>query len=306
MNPADPLLSVVIASYNAIRTIPACLDSLRRQETRIPFEVCLVDSSSDGTAALVRERYPEVRLLASGSRLHPGDARNRALSVARAQVIAFLDADCLVEPSWVDTLWEAHRAGDLLVGGVVDNARRGSLVGWAYYLCEFSLWLPARRPRRIPEVAGCCLSIKRAAYDRFGPFLEGTYSSDTAFQWKAARAGETVRFLPAIRVYHDSPTGFRHFLTHTFEHRRAYARVRVREREMTAARRAVEMALLPLTPMLLMAAVLLRLRRCPPYLPRYLACAPVLFLGYCARAWGEFAGYLHKDGKKSLTVEKDW
>jgi GT2 family glycosyltransferase len=291
MSAGDPRVSVVITAYNARGTIAACLDSLRRQETRHPFEILLVESSADGTAELVRRRYPEVRLIESAHRLHCGDARNRALELTRAAVIAFLDADCLVDPVWIDALCDAHGGGDLLVGGAIDNASRRSLVGWAYYFCEYSLWLPARTARRIPEIAGCCLSMKRVVYDRFGPFLEGTYSSDTAFQWKAAQAGEWVLYRPEIRVHHDGPSSFRRFIGHTYEHRRAYARVRAREKRMTAARRLAEMALLPLTPLLLMGAALLRLRRCPRYLPYYLACAPVLFTGYCARACGEFAGY---------------
>ena len=179
--PGEPELSVVITSFNAVATIADCLGSLRAQETGRQFEVVLVDSSTDGTADLVRARHPEVRLIESRRRLHCGEARNRALEVVRAGVIAFLDADCLVDPDWVDAVLETHRSAELLVGGAVDNACPSNLVGWAYYFCEYNLWLPSRRRRRIPEMAGCCLSIKRAAYDLYGPFVEGTYSSDTAF-----------------------------------------------------------------------------------------------------------------------------
>lgn len=296
MPEANPRLSVIIASYNADDTIAACLDSLRRQETGEPFEILLVESSGDGTAELIRRRYPDVRVIESSRRLHCGEARNRALEVARADLIAFLDADCFVESGWVDKVLEAHRGDSLLVGGVIDNAARGSSVGWAYYFCEFSLWLPCRRPRRVPEMAGCGLSFKRAAFDRYGPFLEGTYSSDTAFQWKTRDDGHTVLLAPEIRIYHRGPSSLRRLLAHTFEHRRAYARVRCRERRLGRSRRAVAMLLLPVTPLLLMGAVLLRLRRCPRYLPRYLLCAPTLLLGYGARSLGELAGYLRPGG----------
>ncbi|MFO7695343.1 MAG: glycosyltransferase [Vicinamibacterales bacterium] len=292
-----PDLSVIITSYNARPTIAACLDSLRAQTTSRAFEILLVDSSADGTLAFVREAYPEVVVFSSPDRLYAGSARNRAIPRSRAPLIAFLDADCTVDAGWVDTVCAAHDGPGLLIGGSVDNAPTRSLVAWAYYFCEFNLWLPAARGRSISEAPGCCLSMKRAAYDRYGPFLEATYSSDTAFQWKARRDGHRVQYTPSIRVIHQSPTGLRRFLRHTAEHRRGYARVKCRERRLSAAGRRLEMAFLTVTPVLLMGVTLVRLRVCPRYLPQFLAASPLVLLGYAARSWGEFTGYARgRDG----------
>jgi GT2 family glycosyltransferase len=290
-----PDLSVIITSYNARTTIAACLDSLRAQATSRTFEILLVDSSADGTAAFVREAHLEVVVLSSPDRLFAGSARNLAIPHARAPLIAFLDADCTVEAGWVDAVCAAHAGPGLLVGGSVDNAPTRSLVAWAYYFCEFNLWLPAARSRAMSEAAGCCLSMKREAFERYGPFLEATYSSDTAFQWRARRDGQRVHYIPSIRVIHQSPTGLGHFLRHTAEHRRGYARVKCLDQRLSAAGRRQEMALLPITPVLLIGATLVRLRVCPRYLPRFLVASPLVFLGYAARSWGEFTGYLSPD-----------
>ncbi len=45
-------LSVVIASYNSKKTIEDCLNSLKNQNTTQPFEVIVIDSSTDGAADL--------------------------------------------------------------------------------------------------------------------------------------------------------------------------------------------------------------------------------------------------------------
>ena len=165
------------------------------------FETILVDSSTDGTGDLVRQRYPEVQLITSSSRLFCGDARN-GRPRRPGRIIAFLDADCFVEPGWVDAVLEAHRTPHLLVSGVVLNGTPDRQVAWAYYFCEFSHWLPGGAIREIPEAAGCCLSFKREAYEAYGPFLEGTYSSDTAFQRRAWRDGHQVYLDPSIRIFH--------------------------------------------------------------------------------------------------------
>ena len=69
-------LSVIIASYNSAQTIGRCLDSLQDQMDSDDVEVIVVDSSTDGTARIVSERFPKVRLYTFSERRYPGDARN--------------------------------------------------------------------------------------------------------------------------------------------------------------------------------------------------------------------------------------
>lgn len=127
----SPELSIIIASYNARRTIETCLDSLRLQNTSRAFETILVDSSTDGTADLVRQRSPEVKLITSTSRLFPGAARNLGLKAAQAKIIAFLDADCFVERGWVDAVLEAQSPPHYLVSGAILNGTPDRRLAWS-------------------------------------------------------------------------------------------------------------------------------------------------------------------------------
>jgi GT2 family glycosyltransferase len=292
MTTAPHELSIVIASYNARSTIAACLSSLAAQTTTAAHEVVVVDSSTDGTDALVARQFPEVRLIHENRRLYPGDARNLGIAKSRGRIIAFMDADCTVAPDWADKLLAVHRAGHDLVASAVDNGSRGSAIAWTYYLCEFNLWLPARGPRTIPEAAGCCLSFAREIFDRYGPFVEGTYCSDTVFHWKLQADGHAVHFAPEMCVAHHHSDTLGSMLRHVFGHRRAFARVSCRSRRLSRLQRLACLLFEPLTPPLLMGAVGLRLRRCPRYLPVFAAVSPLLFLAFAARALGESAGYL--------------
>jgi len=287
---AGPELSVIIASYNSLSTVDACLSSLRRQDAGRPFEIILVDSSTDGTAEHVRQRYPEVRLLTSPRRLYCGDARNLGFQASRAPVIAFLDADCYVEQNWASAVLEAHRSPRWLIGGAILNGSRKGLSAWARYFCEYSLWFPRARPVEIAEVAGGCLSLKREAFERCGPFLGGTYSSDTAFQWRARRDGQRVLFNPGIRVFHTCEPGILEFLTHVAEHRRFFARVVRSQFQIDGWRRWLLVIPSPLYPFLLYVLTAMRVARYPSYLPPFLLSSPLVLLGCCARAWGEVTG----------------
>ena len=54
------MLSVIMPSYNAEKTIETSLSSLLHQKTNKDFEVIVIDSSTDSTAKIIRENYPWV------------------------------------------------------------------------------------------------------------------------------------------------------------------------------------------------------------------------------------------------------
>ncbi len=290
---AQPELSVVIASYDSRTSMDVCLVSLLRQSTDKPFEIILVDSATDGTAEHIREHYPRVRLLTSPERLYAGEARNRAMAVARAPIIAFLDADCFVEENWVEAILHAHHSPHWLVGGAVGNGSR-SLVGWAYYFCEFSLWLPRSKPTEIPEMPGCCLSIKREAFEKYGPFLRDSYCSDTAFQWRAQQDGHRALSTHSIRVFHTINSTTHEFVTHVTMRRRFFARVARSQKKIGRWQRWMLVAFAPFYPFALVALTAGRVLRCPRYLPQFVLSLPLVFLGCYARVWGELIGLLEE------------
>lgn len=287
---ARPAVSVVIAAYNERHTIERCLASLENQATSYPFEVILIDSSTDGTAELARKfRFVQTRHFAK--RKYCGDARNEGLALARGAIVAFLDADCFVEPHWIEAMVHAHASPYLAVGGVVENGTPERLVAWAYYFCEFSLWLPRQSCGEIAQMAGCGLSIKRRAFEQYGPFLTGTYCSDTAFHWRLQRDGHCVLCVPAIRVFHTLRYTLREFLQHVVEHRRCFAAVTAQQKHFSRTRRLLAVLAAPVLPFLLLAVIGFRVTRSRVHVGRFLRASPLVFLGLVARACGEMRGY---------------
>ena len=55
-------ISVIIPSYNSKKTVLQCLEALYSQE-ELPLEIILVDSSRDDTVEIVKEHYPDVKIL---------------------------------------------------------------------------------------------------------------------------------------------------------------------------------------------------------------------------------------------------
>jgi GT2 family glycosyltransferase len=100
----EPVVSVLVISYNTRAMTLACLRSLRA-ETRVPHEVVVLDNaSSDGSAEAIAAAFPEVTLIASRENLGFAGGNNRAAEQARGRFILLLNPDTVVLDGAVDRL----------------------------------------------------------------------------------------------------------------------------------------------------------------------------------------------------------
>jgi len=297
----DPQLSVIIASYNSKSTIERCLESLRSQKTHAVFETIVVDSSTDGTASVVKKRFPEVRLYKFSERKYCGDARNRGISVANGEIIAFIDADCVADSKWVDEILKAHQSSDLAIGGAIANGEPSNLTGWAGYFCEFSQWMPKAPTTFFEDVAGANMSYKRTVFERLGGFIERTYCSDTDFHWRMGRIGHRIRFVPSILVHHHSIQSFPRLIRHEYHHGQNFARVRVRGKKFSRLRRLIYVSSCFFILAKLFLQIVLRNLRNRVYASAFLRSMPLVILTVISWSAGESAGYVgSKENRKSF------
>jgi glycosyltransferase involved in cell wall biosynthesis len=101
-------ISVVIPSYNRRHSLQAALQSILEQ-TSVVDEIILVDDgSSDGTAAMVSQCFPQVKILRQAN-LGVSAARNRGIAFASCEWIALLDSDDSWLPQKIARIREIHR-----------------------------------------------------------------------------------------------------------------------------------------------------------------------------------------------------
>jgi GT2 family glycosyltransferase len=281
--------SVIVPSFNSRRTIERCLSSLVGQTRRDLFEILVADSSSDGTVRIIELQFPEVRLFHFNERKLPGDARNFAASRACGNILIFFDADCFVEPDWIERVIEAHAGDYAAVGGALYNGNPQCRSGVAHYLFEFSPWLPGSSPREQDDIPGGCLSIKRWAFDRYGPFPEGSYSEDTVLCWRMRAGGERLLFAPSIRIFHLHTMGVSELLRVKAYHGRCFAWQR--SRRLRPWKRLTFAVLAPGLPVILLCRVWRRVRGTPLDVEFWKA-SPLIGLLAIFWCWGEMRGYL--------------
>ena len=93
----------MIPNFNGVRWLPGILESVARQ-TRAPAEVLVVDDgSTDGSLALLAERFPAVRVLALGDeRRLRARRRTRACGRSGAEAVALVNTDVRLAPDWLE------------------------------------------------------------------------------------------------------------------------------------------------------------------------------------------------------------
>ncbi len=217
---ADPVISVIVCSYNSRRKIDHSLTSLRKQDISEPYEVIVVDSGTDDAATYVRANYPEVKVVRSEQRLWPGPARNAGVRAASGDFIAFCPDDGVARRDFLRRRVARHREGFDAVGGSITNGTPKHPIGVAGYFLEYSALIPAEEilsEQQIPH----CLSYDRGLFDRFGEFPEEAETGeDTLFNQRLVDAGIDVRFDARVQLDHLNLKRLTPYLEHQYDHGR--------------------------------------------------------------------------------------
>jgi GT2 family glycosyltransferase len=210
-------LSTVIVNWNGLRYLSRCFDALLPQ---LPpgAEIVLVDNgSTDESAAQVRRRYPDVRVLALRANLGFAGGVNAGLRAARGDLLLLLNNDAFAEPGFVAaltaTLESCPQAG--AASGVLVFAHRPELVasaGIRAYCDGLATDLWAGRPAA--ELPGAPLPImgpsggaalfRRAMLEDIGLMEAGffNYLEDADLAWRALLRGWCTLVAPQARARH--------------------------------------------------------------------------------------------------------
>lgn len=119
-------VSVIIPCYNAERYIAATIDSVLAQNHAGLDIIVVDDGSSDGSVALLRDRFPSVRLVEQANQ-GVAAARNHGIALARGHWIAFVDADDIWLPGKLQAQLDAIKA---------TPACRMSYTAWKVWPCD--------------------------------------------------------------------------------------------------------------------------------------------------------------------------
>ena len=228
----DPTLSIVIVNYNTRQLLDDCLASIFTAEAPAGgLEVIVVDNaSSDGSQALVREKYPSVQLIASGVNRGFSAANNLGMDVANGRTILFLNSDTRLEPDALvkplACLDQQPKVGALTVrliyptGERDPDNHRGFPTPWNA-ICHFSglsklfpndprfngyfqSYKNMQETHPVDVIAGSYMLMPMALCRELGGWDETYffYGEDIDFCYRIREAGYQIIYYPHVEVLH--------------------------------------------------------------------------------------------------------
>lgn len=206
-----PRVSVIIPHYNMTGALERCLASVKGQSIdHGTVEIIVVDNNSSVPLDGVRDRHRDVLFLAE-PRPGPGMARNTGATVARAPLLAFIDADCRAERGWLQAAIDALAAdGERAVAGgdvQIDFVDPKHLTGIEAYEAVFA-YRQAMYIRKRNFSGTGNLAMAATVYRAVGPFAGIDVAEDLDWGQRATGAGFRIRYAPDMIVYHPARTDF--------------------------------------------------------------------------------------------------
>ncbi len=229
----QPDLSVIVLSWNVRGLLRDCLQSVRDNVSTFAHsnvETLVVDNAStDGSAEMVADEFPEARLIRNAENLGYARANNIGIVESRGRYVLLLNSDTIVPPGTLAKLvafMDAHpqaaacsprllqpdgkpqpyafggdpTPGYLLRRGINRLLFRRPLHDWGI-----------SQPMQVDWVSGACLMARRAAIEQVGLLDEAMfmYFEDNDWCRRMRLAGWQIWYVPTVAITHIGGAGLK-------------------------------------------------------------------------------------------------
>ena len=221
-------VAIIIVTYNSSEEIGPCLESLVGHTAPFETTFTVVDNqSTDGTAALVRGRFPQVQVIESGSNLGFSRANNLGIRATQSDYVVVINPDTITPPGGMQALLrglaghpEAAIAGPRLLGdrGFPELSWGPSISPWGELRQAWVSTLYhrkvrrvvrridhlSRQPREVAWVSGACMAIRRTDLEAVGLFDERyfMYTEDVDLCLAMRARGRRILFVAQAEILH--------------------------------------------------------------------------------------------------------
>ncbi len=218
-------LTIIVVNRNTCDLLRNCLESVGNTVHGLAHETIVVDNAStDGSAEMVRERFPGVHLIENRENRGFGAANNQALRVMSGRYAMLLNSDAvLTEHAVAELLGCMERRADAAMscGQLLnaDGSRQNSIASFPSLLTLmanvplleylFPRRFPSKRyahagPIEVDSAIGACMMVRKDAMDAVGLFDERYhfFFEETDWAYRMKRAGWKILHVPTAFIYH--------------------------------------------------------------------------------------------------------
>lgn len=224
-------VSVILVSYNTKDLTRNCLNSLYEKTQDVNFDVFVVDNDSkDGSCEMIKEEFPQVKLIENKENLGFGRANNIAIRQSEAKYVFLLNTDTVLINNAIKIMIEfldnpAHQDIGACGGNLYDKDNNNALsYGYLPSLktkfvktFQLKLFFPnenrkisdkglnkADELKQVDYITGADLMIRKSVLDQVGIFDEDffLYYEETELQHRINKAGYRIFIIPSAKIHH--------------------------------------------------------------------------------------------------------
>lgn len=224
-------LSVIIVNYNVRAFLQQALESLEKSIVELDAEIIVVDNHSvDGSVDMLKENFPDVRLIANAENVGFAKANNQALDIASGEYVWLLNPDTLVQedtaPNLIKVMQQNADIG--LLGCKILNddgslqlaCRRSFPTPWVAFtkltglarlfpksrlFGKYNLtYLDEDQEAEVEAISGSCMFARKQALEEVGKLDETffMYGEDLDWCYRYREAGWKVVYTPMTSIVH--------------------------------------------------------------------------------------------------------
>lgn len=209
--PDKPALSVIIPHLNAPEALERCLTSLAAQRNAAVFEVIVVDNGSDVVPEVTCRAFDFVRLVEEPTP-GPGPARSHGAHLARADLLAFIDSDCVAKPGWILGIVDYFQThpDTAVIGGEVSilkaDPTRPTMIEAYESIYGYRMQLYVERDH---YTATCNMAVRRDIFKQVGDFAGISIAEDVDWGRRATAMGVRIDYVPKMQIATPARATFR-------------------------------------------------------------------------------------------------
>lgn len=224
-------LSVIILNYNVRYFLELCVLSVQKAIQNIDAEIIVIDNdSSDDSCAMMKERFPNVKLIVNSENFGFPKGNNIGVAEAKGEFVCILNPDTVVaEDTFTEVLAFAEKHDDLGIigcklidgtGNYLPESKRGIPTPWVAFTKIFGLYktfpksklfnqyyaqnLSKNQSGKVEILVGAFMVLKRELYNNIKGFDENCfmYSDDIDLSYRVLQDGKSNYYFHKTTVIH--------------------------------------------------------------------------------------------------------
>lgn len=206
------------------------MQSIVKQPSKIKYEIILIDNgSTDDSVSVIREKFPNVRLIENPENKGFAHANNQGMKVAKGKYFLLLNSDTLILDRALDKMFvfaERHPEAGVFGSKLL---KFDKTIQPSCFLCPsfFNIllslfflnsmfqknkicgrermgWFGGERIIEIEAHSGACLLVRKEAVDQVGMMDDRffVYGEDADWCWRFRKSGWKILYNPAPEIIH--------------------------------------------------------------------------------------------------------